>query len=393
MDTISIKIYFEKNGGFYIENLKAGINRIKSPYGYTYCDFTSIADNYLLIKVSYPRYFRGINAYLVKNSMEVLEVNKNLVANLEAVLVTQSLKMTFIELNRVDIPFTYLIPEKYMKNGKDFSSYEKVFRILAYTYYYSRREKSIATDTKGIIDMISATIETINFNLTRTSGGNAEVTIYNQYLNIQRKTSDISMFEDYNIIYPDLRQRIRIETKKRIRRKALTPIEFSGFNILKTYGEERKKFLLKYLFNKKIIEAIYNEFFIELDKSYKQFIYSHNGRINYVAWIHSNENLILDYKIVRQVLANNISNVSTLESAITAVRKELKFIEDRGILVLDVYTIIDDMRKSIKDYNFDYSIQDNTVVVEQKNIDIDTCKDISTESLDDNIYEEEIEVF
>lgn len=390
MDTISIRIYFEKKRAnyLYIENIKKSINSIKSPYGYTYCDFTSITDNYLLIKVSYPRYFRGINAYLIKSSVEGLEVNRNLIYDLDRVLSLQGLKLAYIELIRVDIPFTYLIPIEYIENGKSFASYEKVFRILAHVYHYARRGKTIATDTKGIIDMISTSIETVNFNLTRTSGGNAEITIYNQYLNIQRKTSDLTMFENYNIIYPNLRQRIRIETKKRIRRKSFLPIEFFNFDILKTYGEERKKFLLKHLFNKKIIEDIYNHFFKELDKSFKEFLYNHNGRINYIAWIHSNECLILDYQLVRKVLVNNISNQSTLESAITSVRKELKFIEEtRKIFILNVFKIINDMRDCIRNYSFNYSIYEEAIL-EKLDIFIDNINEIADEPLDDNIKEE-----
>lgn len=389
MDTISIKINFAKFGVSYfnIKELEGVVNSIESPYGFTYCDTLNITDDYLTIKVSYPRFFRGINAYLVKSSFECLEVNRNLVYNLENVLAKLYLKIISIELIRVDIPFTYLIPKEYIGNGKGFASYEKVFRILSYVYHYSRRGKSIATDTKGIIDMISASIETVNFNLTKTSGGNAEITIYNQYLNIQRKTSDISMFDNYNTIYPDLRQRIRIESKKRIRRKSLTSMEFANFNILKTYGDERKKFLLEHLFNKKTIEFIYNDFFIELDRSYKQFLYTHNGRINYTAWIHSNENLILDYQIVRRVLVNNIYNRSTLESAITAVRKELKFIEDRGTLILNVSKIIDDMRSCIKNYNFDYSAQEE-IVLGKQDISMDIAQDIPNEPLDEYIVEE-----
>lgn len=121
--------------------------------------------------------------------------------------------------------------------------------------------------------------------------------------------------------------------------------------------------------------------------SYKQFLFTHNGRINYTAWIHSNENLILDYQIVRRVLVNNIYNQSTLESAITAVRKELKFIEDRGALILNVSKIIDDMRNCIKNYNFDYSAQEE-IVLGKQDISMGIAQDIPNEPLDEYIVEE-----
>ncbi|MCI7222883.1 MAG: hypothetical protein MR477_01190, partial [Fusobacterium sp.] len=104
-------------------------------------------------------------------------------------------------------------------------------------------------------------------------------------------------------------------------------------------------------------------------------------------WIHSNENLILDYQIVRRVLVNNIYNRSTLESAITAVRKELKFIEDRGTLILNVSKIIDDMRSCIKNYNFDYSAQEE-IVLGKQDISMDIAQDIPNEPLDEYIVEE-----
>lgn len=68
MDTISIKINFAKFGVSYfnIKELEGVVNSIESPYGFTYCDTLNITDDYLTIKVSYPRYFRGIMLILSK---------------------------------------------------------------------------------------------------------------------------------------------------------------------------------------------------------------------------------------------------------------------------------------------------------------------------------------
>lgn len=62
--------------------------------------------------------------------------------------------------------------------------------------------------------MIDLKLETINFF---NNSGNMEVCIYNQYLNIRRKTNDIEVFNTYEKRYLELRNRIRIEVRRRIR--------------------------------------------------------------------------------------------------------------------------------------------------------------------------------
>ena len=83
-----------------------------------------------------------------------------------------------------------------MEDHLNFDKYFNVFRILSHVYYNTRISSTISPNVKGIIDMLSTNIETVTFTSARGSGGNKEITIYNQYLNIERKTSSPSQFEE-----------------------------------------------------------------------------------------------------------------------------------------------------------------------------------------------------
>lgn len=353
MDTISINIGILpiNNATLDLESLIKRINNIHSPYGYTYCDFTKLNSNFEFnIKVSYPRFFRGINAFLLNNPFLCTQVNLHLVNSLKGILNNFYYEIKYISLIRVDIPFTY-----YMNDNLSFDKYFNVFRILSYIYYNTRISTTINPNVKGIIDMITTDIETVTFTSARGSGGNKEVTIYNQYLNIERKTSSPSQFGKYLEIYPDLKKRIRIEVCKRINRENFSPDDFAHFDILSTYGKQCKDFLLKYLFDKKQLEIIYNLFYQNLDKSFKDYIFTYS-RISYISWLYMNKELLIDYSIIRAVLANNIPNQKTLESAITVIRKELIH-----LTLPNVFDIIEDIKKTISNYQF---IIDNTEVIE-----------------------------
>ncbi len=351
MDTISLNIGIIGNNSFNLEELAKGVNNIHSPYGYTYCDFIKLNSNYEFnIKVSYPRFFKGINAFLLENPLLCKEVNLHLVDSLEKILNFFNYTIRNISLIRVDIPFTY-----YMEDHLNFDKYFNVFRILSHVYYNTRISSTISPNVKGIIDMLSTNIETVTFTSARGSGGNKEITIYNQYLNIERKTSSPSQFEEYMTLYPNLKKRIRIEVSKRINRGYFSPAVFASFDILGAYGEQCKDFLMKYLFNKKQLEIVYNLFYQELDNSFKRYVSTY-GRINYTNWLHVNKELLIDYGIIRNVLANNIHNQKTLESAITVVRKELS-----NLALLNVFSVIEDIKDTIKNYKFSI---DNSEVIE-----------------------------
>lgn len=352
MDTISINIDVKHcQGEIQIETLKMLINNIKSEFGFCYVDFLSMNTQYnFTLKVSYPRYYKGINAYLVNSSNEVLRVNQNLVIQLNILFHNIGIINYTINLIRVDIPFTYEKP-----SNLTFNDYFEVFRLLCISYNntkQSKKQKKISTT--GIIGMITREIETVNFT---NSSGNIEVCIYNQYLNILRKTSNLQMMNQYIQFYPDLVNRIRIEVRKRIQRKEFTPYEFTNFNILEEYLPQHKNFLLKYLFNKNVFDTIKNDFIYQLDNSYKLYLQNH-GRINYESWVLENKSLIIDYSIIREVLVRNIKNKKTLENAITSVRRILERINP---MYKDVFKSIKDIKNSIKQYSPSYQIQDENL--------------------------------
>ena len=102
MDTISLNIGIIGNNSFNLEDLAKGVNNIHSPYGYTYCDFIKLNSNYEFnIKVSYPRFFKGINAFLLENPLLCKEVNQHLVDSLKEILSFFRLEF-FIFINLID---------------------------------------------------------------------------------------------------------------------------------------------------------------------------------------------------------------------------------------------------------------------------------------------------
>lgn len=383
MDTISININVKHyQGDIQIEYLRREVNSIQSEFGFTYVDFLNVNTNSnFTLKVSYPRYYRGINAYLVNTSNEVLRVNQNLVNQLNSIFTQIGIIDYTINLIRVDIPFTYEKP-----NNLSFNDYFEVFRLMCISYHETKQSRSAnLSNTTGIIGMISREIETVNFT---NSSGNIEVCIYNQYLNILRKTSNPQMINQFSQLYPDLVNRIRIEVRRRIQRKEFLPSEFAMFDILGEYLPQHKTFILKFLFNKKVFENIKNEYISLLDSTYKDYIQRH-GKINYKAWVLENINHIVDYSIIREVLVRNIPNKKTLENAITVVRRVLRNINP---MYNNAFKSLDSIKKAIvaysptepiQDWNLNRNNSNGEIVTEVTNREIQTWEE--------NITDEELE--
>lgn len=385
MDTISLNIYMTaaelSNHPIDLSRLQKQINDIISPHGYTYCDFLGMKSSaHFQIKVSYPRFFRGINAYLVYTAQECLAVQRNLIEQLAQILYIFGYVIDRVELLRVDIPFTY-----YAANDFDFTRYQSVFTVLAHSYYLGRSKKKVQADTKGIIDMLSFKLETVNLSTHRSSGGNQEICIYNQYRNIETKTINPELWNQYLIQYPDLKRRVRIEVKKRIKRKKFTSLEFMNFNILLEYGEKHKQFLLKTLFSKKNLEEIKKLYYQKLQESYLQYQGSHT-KMNYITWIYIARENIIDYGILRQVLKENINNPKTLESAITKIRKELIVLNEQNI-VMNTFQIIEDMKKNIQHFTFVYDYVGTYEEIECVAQEVGDEEALSEEEVDDYIPE------
>ncbi len=350
MDTIAINVEFKGNINLGVEGIRGTINSIVSPYGFTYCDFKGLKKtNVFGVKVSYPRFFAGTNARLVESNIEIIEVNRHLVDKISWIATLYGAIEVYIDLIRVDIPFTY-----FKSDDVTFSDYKNIFGVLAMIY---NETKKPGYRTKEISDMIDMTLETANFY----DKANIAVCIYNQYLNIKRKTNSLKTFNRYNEKYPKLRNRIRIEVRQRIRRKAILLNEFADFDILKEYSDKYRRFLLKYLFDKNKLEIIKERLVCQLDATFKNYIANY-GQINYVTWLNKNQKIIYDYSIVREVLKRNISNPKTLESAITTVRKELKLM---GKTLMGCFDIFENMRRCIKNYKFNFTEFFENVEVEE----------------------------
>lgn len=343
MDTIEISLRILKELSIMlIERLRRDINSLVSPYGYTFCDVLEVSNTgNLIIKISYPRYFFGNNAYLITKRSECFEVQKCFVDNIMEDLYWKD-NIGALNLLRVDIPFTYQ-----MRDNEEFNSYENVFQICAIVY---NRTKNNAKP-KAFIDMIDRSLETVIYsdNGKSDKSSNNKLMIYNQYLNLNQKL-DEEVFEETLRAYGDLPYRIRMEVSKRVRlRRSFTGQEFANLDILDNYFEQYKNYILDYVLNKEEIDWQYN---IWSEQLAKILIESRaKGNFNYEVFILQNLSTIYDYEILRRALGIGIDNTSTRENAITKVRRILNGIQqEKNIIVMDTYAVLMKMRDTIINY-------------------------------------------
>lgn len=337
MDTIQVKLVLNRKMG--IEEFKCierYINNIRSPHGHTFCDVLDLRDEYSIgVKISYPRYFYGNNVYLITTSMECFQVQNTFCEEIK----TWGFKEIFLE--RVDIPFTYIIDDPYM----DFNSYNRIYCLMAIVH----EEKKKRGTRKMYSDILSQNSETLIYADSKTiSAYNEKVTIYNQFLNMQGKldedTLNVSIKE-----YPDLKQRIRIEASKRIRRNPFTIDNFKMFNIIIHYLPQLKKTILDNLLDFEIIDNIYDIEAINLG----QLLYKAKelSKINYEVFILQNISRIYDYEILRRALGMTIENIKTRESAVTVVRRILNnYSLENHIIIMDVYSKLKEIENYIKNF-------------------------------------------
>lgn len=331
MDTISIKLEYSERYKIYLnelESVKRDLNSFKSEYGYTYVDVLEYNEKCMIIKISYPRFFKGNNAFLITKISECLEVQEYFVQQLK--LYGYIDFFPNISLIRVDIPFTY-----YMKEEEYFCHYQNIFKIFAYIYKKNEPNAS----PKAIQDILSGKQETLYYADTKVIANyNSRIMIYNQDLNISDKYKDIYQ----NIVkeFPDLRKRIRIEVSKRVRRKSMGIFIFTKFDIFGLYFPKFKRYLLDNLLNISDLKILYKE---KAEKLTNLLIEEREKKRNftYEAFLLEHINNIWDYEILRRALKEAISNIKTCENAITIIRKLLKGHEEKNdIMILDVYSTI-----------------------------------------------------
>ena len=343
MDTIEISLRILKElSVMLIGKLRGDINSLVSPYGYTFCDVLEVSNTgNLIIKISYPRYFFGNNAYLITRRSECFQVQKYFAKTIMEHLYW---KDTIGEINllRVDIPFTYQ-----MRDNEEFNSYVNVFQICAIVYNKTKNKAR----PKAFIDMIDRKLETVIYsdNGKSDKSSNNKLMIYNQYLNLNQKL-DEEVFEETLKAYGDLPYRIRMEVSKRVRlRKSFNGQEFANLDILGNYFEQYKNYILDYVLNKEEIDWQYN---IWSERLVKVLIENRTkGNFNYKVFILQNLSTIYDYEILRRALGSGIGNTNTRENAITKVRKILNDIQqENNIIVMDTYAVLMKMRDTIINY-------------------------------------------
>lgn len=344
MDTIeiSLKILGELNI-MQVNMLMGDINGLLSPYGNTFCNVLEFSrSSNLIVKISYPRYYFGNNAFLIDRRSQCFEVQKYFA---EAIMEHEYWKDNIRELKllRVDIPFTY-----YMNTNEDFNSYENVYRIMGFVYNETKNKAR----SKAFIDMIDNSMETVIYsdNGKSDKSSNNKLLIYNQSLNLSTKLEE-EVFEETLDTYKDLPNRIRMEVSKRIKlRRSFDSKGFANLDILGCYFEDYKKYILDYALNKEKIDELYNiwannlaEILIERRAL---------GNFNYEVFVLQNLSSIYDYEILRRALKIGIENESTRENAVTKVRKILGGIQnERNIIVMDTYAVLIKMRENLYQYS------------------------------------------
>lgn len=341
MDTIEIRLNLKKGLEFdTINQLRTFITSLVSEHKNRYCDVLELSSKgNLIVKISYPRYFAGTNAFLVRSRNDCIKVQTDFINSIFSDIHWRNI-IEDITLTRVDIPFTY-----WMKQGESFASYQNIFYIFAFVY---ARKKENAR-TKAYMDLQNRNFETLIYspNGCVGKGANNKLEVYNQALNLRNKLEDEAW---YNIVdtYRDLPTRIRMEVSKRIRkRKNFSPNEFATFDILGTYFEDYKSYILENVLDFNVIDELYNNWAYELSQ---RLIQARKIKgFNYGEFIYQNQVIIHDYEVVRRALGIGIDNINTRENAITRVRQILMQYENTyNILLMDVYTILKQMEAQIR---------------------------------------------
>lgn len=345
MDTIQISIKLNENRNrvseiMYSELQEAGIyiGNIMSIYGYRYCDCLEISSTgNLIVKISYPRFFAGINAHLISSSDECMKVQYDFCSKIisHPLLCDAELK-----LNRVDIPFTFIMSENY-----SFNSYKKVYQVLNYIY----KKKNEKANPKAFTDIEKFRAETLIYaDALNISAYNSKITIYDQYKNIRTKTAEDQDFYNIDAKYEDLSKRMRIEVSKRINRNSFSIQEFSQFDIFKEYSWKYKEYILENLLDLNEVENFYNERSSELANRLLKYQEESNNFL-YETFIYKEIENIHDYEIIRRALKIHLNNIKTREKAITAVRKVLfNYQLNENIIMMETYATIKEIRYTIE---------------------------------------------
>lgn len=346
LDTISLKIAVEEPTGEYLE--MEVMNRIKNVIErLPYCDLRFKGDNYINIRMSYPRFYSQTNAFLISTPIECLNVNKALIESIIEELKISPIfykffinKVTFI-LTRVDVAFTYM-----MENFREFYQYRNIYNILN-AIYCSINKTSIPKEI-GVIG--SDYVETLIFtDSSNISNYNNKITIYNQAKKISDyyQINQSVLYQQVIQEFPDLYQRMRIEGSKRIRRKGFLYNEWMNFNIYECYVSKIGEYILNNLFNTSIANTIYNIKKEELKQLLiieREFI-----NFNYENFIYKYKDIIWDYELIRQAIMElSVHNLNTGYHACSTVRKVLENLQSTtGMIYFGVIKLLNNIQYQI----------------------------------------------
>lgn len=345
MDTVQMDLIFKKGIEFNKKEEKEIIKRLSelsSFYGHNYCDILKDI-NYgketkVIVKLSYPRFYFGNNAYLINSFKECKEVQKHFVSQLQEDKLLKNIEK--IKVTRIDIPFTYMMKKNYY-----FYNYTNVYKILALVF----SEKYRNVRSKSIIDTISRKEETVIYSDTKNiSAYNTKITIYNQILNLESKDGKYINIKKILKIYPKLPQRMRIEMSKRINRKAMSLKEFKKYDFFLKYSEKYKEELDKVMFNENLINEIYNQKIKILTEILKEYKKSKGKKFTYENFILDKKEDIYDYEILKEAIKKSIINKKSQENAMMTVRKVFKELEKNdGRITIGVRKILKEIKKTI----------------------------------------------
>lgn len=284
-----------------------------------------------IFKISYPKFIGENNATLITNKEDVLKCNKRFVEILKEIRPND---MMTLNINRIDIPITYIMPE-----NKSFTQYKSMFYLLAKIY-----EKRVGKEcgTKGIIDLKENEFQTVVYaDAKNVNDYNCKVVFYDQHA--RYKDTYGGNIEELVKKHPDLNRRMRIEVSKKINRKSMELGKFGEFDLLGEYNEEFMRYTLDKLFN---VDVLWNE--MEEQKSKWKIWF--NAKIpNFVGkglWeVIKEEDM---YEPMRSVMTELNLEKKNFEARITSLRKELKRIETReNRMIIDLYDEVLKIRGSI----------------------------------------------
>lgn len=342
MDTIQISIIVNKsklNGAYgELQEIREYISRITSLYGYRYCDCLEIShQGNFIVKISYPRFFAGINAYLISNNNECRMVEMDFSIKIMSHYLLNDAQ---IQLTRVDIPFTY-----YMNPNYDFNSYRKVYQIFDYVY----RKKNLKSNPKAYTNIKDFKAETLIYSDTPTiSGYNKKIMIYDQYNNLKTKTISEEDLYNFDTKYEGIQNRMRIEVSKRIDRIPISIQDFPNYRIFETYVPQYREYILQNILSKEEIDNFYNDKSVELAARLLAYKEETNNFI-YESFIYREIQNIYDYEIIKRALKICIENAKTREKAITSIRKVLfNYQSYEKIMIMETYSVIMEIRSIIE---------------------------------------------